>query len=271
LKIIETGGAKIPVLGFGTYGIKEVQATVEAAVAMGYRHVDTAQFYDNEAEVGLALAAASVPREAIFVTTKVWPDHYEPGVFERSVDESVTKLGGSPIDLLLLHWPSKDRPLAETIGLLNAVADRGLARHIGVSNFTSKLMAEAVQLSPRPIVMNQVECHPLIDQSAVLAAARQLGIAVTAYSPLAVGRVFKEARLRRIGEAHGKNAGQIALRWLVDQDILAIPGSSNLEHVAANFAIFDFELTDAERREIDALRRPDGRITDPKELAPEWD
>lgn len=270
---VTTQGVRIPALGFGTFRLegRDAERMVAAALEMGYRHVDTAQMYGNEAEVGRGIAASGVPRGEIWLTTKIWPDNFRDGALQRAAEQSVRRLGTEP-DLLLLHWPSPSVPLSETIGALNDARRRGLAAHVGISNFTTGLIREAVAASEAPLLVDQVEYHPYLDQSAVLAELRKHGMALIAYAPIAHGQVFRDETLRRIAEAHGKSPGQVTLRWLVQQDgVLAIPKSSREEHARANLAIFDFELSEAEMAEIAGLARPDGRIIDPAGVAPDWD
>lgn len=271
---VSAAGATIPSLGFGTFELDRREATdaVATALEVGYRHVDTAQIYGNEAEVGGAIADSDIAREHIWLTTKVWPENFAPPEFRPSVEKSLDRLGVDYVDLLLLHWPNDDVPLAETIEQLNDVRREGLAHQIGVSNFPSALLAEAAALSDAPLATNQVEYHPFLSQSAVLSEARNRGMALTAYSPLARGEVFEDATLGDIGEAHGKHAGQVALRWLIQQDgVIAIPRSADPDHIASNFEIFDFELTDAEVERITGLTAAHRRLIDPKGLAPDWD
>jgi 2,5-diketo-D-gluconate reductase B len=272
--IVEANGARIPALGFGTWRLAgaTAQRLVEAALAIGYRHIDTAQMYGNEAEVGAALRASGVPRAEVFLTTKIWPDRFRKGQLERAAEESVRRLGVGRVDLLLLHWPSPTIPLSETIPALNAVRAAGLTSHIGVSNFTTRMIDEAVRLSAAPLVTNQVEYHPFLSQRRVLDACRAYGLSLTAYCPIARGRVFEDTTLRRIGARHGKDPAQVALRWLVQQaGVIAIPRSSKEEHARANFAIFDFELDAQEMAEIHALARPGGRIVSVGGVTPIWD
>lgn len=271
---VNANGASIPALGFGTWELagSTAQRMVEAALAIGYRHLDTAQIYGNEAEVGAGFHASGLPRDSVFVTTKVWPDRFRAGELQRSVEESLKKLRLDAVDLLLLHWPNPEVPLAETIAALNEVAERGWSRHIGISNFTTAMIEEAVRLSARPLATNQVEYHPYLGQRKVYAACRRHGLALTAYCPLARGRVFQDPRLRNIAERHGKTAGQVALRWLVQQEgVIAIPRSSRPEHARANFALFDFALSEGEMAEIAALAEPGGRLVDVAGLSPRWD
>jgi diketogulonate reductase-like aldo/keto reductase len=271
---VQANGAVIPALGFGTWELRgaHAQEMVEQALAIGYRHIDTAQMYGNETEVGAAIRTSGLPRDDIFLTTKVWPDRFKRGDFERSVEESLARLKVACVDLLLLHWPSSTVPLAETIPALDAVRERGLARHVGVSNFTLALLEETLKIARSPIVTNQVEYHPFLSQAPLLGMLRPRGISMTAYCPLARGRVFSDPTLRRIAESHGKGPGQIALRWLVQQEgVIAIPRSSKLEHIQANRAIFDFTLSVEEMATIDALSQQRGRIVNVTGLAPHWD
>jgi diketogulonate reductase-like aldo/keto reductase len=241
------------------------------ALDIGYRHIDTAQMYDNEREVGAAIAASAVPRDEIWLTTKIWPDTFRDGALQRAAQESVRRLGTVP-DLLLLHWPNPSVPLAETMRALNEAKRRGFARHIGVSNFTVALIQEALALSEEPLIVDQVEYHPYLRQDAVLEELRARDMALIAYSPLAKGRVFGDPTLKRIGARHGKAPGQVALRWLIQQPgVAAIPRSSREANAKANLEIFDFALAEAEMAEIFALAHPGGRQIDPAGMAPRWD
>jgi 2,5-diketo-D-gluconate reductase B len=233
---------------------------VEQALRLGYRHIDTAEIYDNEAAVGEGLRASAVKRNDIFVTTKIWPAHYAPLELERAARECLARLRLSEVDLLLLHWPNPQIPLAETVGALNKVKRNGLARHIGVSNFNSAQLDAAVKVSTEPLVCNQFECHPFLDQSKLIAACRAHGLAVVAYSPIAQGKVRDSDALARIGKAHGKTAAQISLRFLVQQDIVVIPRTSKVERLSENAAIFDFALSEREMAEISRLAHRDGRL-----------
>lgn len=271
--LVAANGASIPALGFGTWQLPGDVArdSVQAALEIGYRHIDTAQIYGNEAEVGAGLARSGVPRDEVFLTTKVWTDRYQDGALQRSVQDSLKKLGTDHLDLLLLHWPNPAVPLEETIKALNAVRDNGLTRDIGVSNFPVKTLRQAIEFSRAPLVTNQVEYHPLLDQSVVKAELDAHDMALTAYSPIAQGKVADEPVIRAIAEAHGKTPSQVALRWLIQQDgVIAIPRSSKKARIAENFDVFDFTLDEAEMARISALRSKAGRITSPS-FAPEWD
>lgn len=269
---LDTKGAHIPILGLGTWELRgrECARLVEQAIRLGYRHIDTAQMYGNEREVGEGIRASGIKRSEVFVTTKVAPDHLAPGLLERSVKESIGHLRLGEIDLLLLHWPNKGIPLNETIDALVRVKREGLVRNIGVSNYTVALIEEAAKLSEERLVCNQIECHPYLDQSKVIAACRAHDMAVIAYSPIAKGNTTDDVVLVRIGKAHGKTPAQVSLRYLIQQGIGAIPRTSKVERLAENIAIFDFELTDAEMAAIAKLARPDGRIVD-WAWSPQWD
>jgi diketogulonate reductase-like aldo/keto reductase len=247
------------------------QSLVERALELGYRHIDTAQAYRNEQDVGAALTATGVPRDEIFLTTKVWVDQFAQGDLQRSVDGSLKRLKVPQVDLLLLHWPKPKPTLAETMAALNDVCDRGLTRAIGLSNFPSALMAKAQAASEAPIATNQVEYHPYLSQKALVAKARALGSTITAWSPLAQGKVADDPVLAEIGEAHGKTPGQVTLRWQVQQGVATIPRTRNPARLAENFDIFDFALSDAEMTRIFALARPDGRLGNWLDPAFEWD
>ena len=261
---VSANGAKMPVLGLGTWDLRGRTCVrmVEQALRLGYRHIDTAEMYDNEREVGEGLHASGIKRGDVFLTTKVWPSHFAPRELERAARVSLARLRLREVDLLLLHWPNPQIPLADTLGALCKVKREGLARHIGVSNFTVKLLAEAVRLSTEPLVCDQIECHPFLDQSKVIAACRKHDIAVVAYSPIARGNARNDKLLARIGAAHGKTAAQVCLRYLVQQDIVVIPRTSKEQRLSENAAIFDFALSAAEMREIAALARSDDRIVD---------
>lgn len=266
--------ATIPALGFGTFRMPgaDVLRIVPHALKLGFRHVDTAQIYGNEGEVGEAVAASGVARADIFLTTKVWVANYRHDAFLASVDESLAKLKTDHVDLLLLHWPNEAVPLAEQIGALNAVAEAGKARHIGVSNFNTALMAEAIRLSKAPIVTNQIEYHPYLDQTKVIEAARRAGLAVTAYYGMADGRVFTDPILQDIAARHHKSVAQVVLRWLVQQPgIVALSKTVGEARAAENLAVFDFELPEIDMAAIHALAVAGGRLVSPAGLAPNWD
>jgi 2,5-diketo-D-gluconate reductase B len=269
---VEANGAKIPAIGLGTWELRgrTCARLVEQALRLGYRHIDTAQVYENEREVGEGLRASGVRREEVFITTKVWTSHFAPHDLERSTKESLNKLRLTEVDLLLLHWPNPRVPLSETLEALAHVHKLGMAKHIGVSNFPVALIEEAVEKCPAPLVCDQVEYHPYLDQTKVRAACARHGMAVVAYSPVAKGRVKSDELLAGIGKAHRKSAAQVCLRWLVQQGVCAIPRTSRLERLSENLEIFDFELSEAEMGEISAMGSRDGRLTD-FGFAPKWD
>ena len=268
------GAAHIPPVGLGTWDLRGriCRKMVEEALRLGYRHIDTAEMYDNEREVGEGLRASGIDRNQVFITTKVWPSHFAARDLERSAKESLSRLRLAAVDLLLLHWPNPQIPLSETIAALCRVKRIGLAHNIGVSNFTVALIEQAIKLAEEPLVCNQIEMHPFLDQSKVIAACRQRGISITAYSPIARGRVHNHPVLARIGQVHGKTAVQVSLRYLVQQEIAVIPRTSRSERLAQNLAIFDFELSPAEMAEIASLATRAGRIVDyAYSGSPKWD
>jgi 2,5-diketo-D-gluconate reductase B len=269
---VEAGGARIPAIGLGTWELRgrACARLVEQAIKLGYRHIDTAQIYENEREVGEGIRASGVRRDQVFVTTKIWTTHFAPHDLERSTKDSLAKLRLAEVDLLLLHWPNAQVPLQETLGALAHVKTLGMARHIGVSNFTVALLDQAVAACSEPLVCDQVEYHPYLDQAKLREACARLGMALVAYSPVAKGRVKADQTLARIGARHGKTAAQVCLRWLMQQNVAAIPRTSRIERLSENIEIFDFELSDDEMRQIFALASPKGRLTD-FGFAPKWD
>ena len=272
MQFVEANGAKIPAIGLGTWELRgrTCARLVEQALKLGYRHIDTAQAYDNEREVGEGLRASKVRRDEVFVTTKIWTTHFAPNDLERSTRESLTRLRLTEVDLLLLHWPNPQVPLAETLGALAHAKELGMARHIGVSNFTVALVDEAVAACPEPLVCDQVEYHPYLDQTKVREACARHGMAVVAYSPVAKGRVKKDETLARIGRAHGKTPAQVCLRWLVQQRVAAIPRTSRIERLSENIDIFDFALSEDEMQQIFRMGTARARLTD-YGFAPKWD
>src|SRR6202041_958448 len=272
MQFVEANGARIPAIGLGTWELRgrACARLVEQALRLGYRHIDTAQVYENEREVGEGLRASGIPRDELFVTTKVWTTHFAPNDLERSTKESLSKLHLSEVDLLLLHWPNPRVPLRETLGALAHVRKLGMTRHIGVSNFTVALIEEAVAACPEPLACDQVEYHPYLDQTKVLQACAGQGMAVVAYSPVAKGRIKNDRTLARIGQGHGKSAAQVCLRWLVQQNVAAIPRTSKIERLSENLDIFDFALSDEEMGRISRMGSAKGRLTD-YGFAPKWD
>lgn len=269
---VKTHGAEIPALGFGVFRMSEaeVEAVIPAALETGFRHFDTAQIYRNEAVLGRALAGAGAKRDDLFLTTKVWVDNYSADRFAASVDESLEKLGVEQVDLLLAHWPGNTVPVAQQVEWLNAVQAMGKTRFIGVSNYNRAQLREAIAASASPIVTNQIEMHPYLDQSAMIAFAEESGTALTAYYGMADGALPRDALIGRIAARHGKTAAQVGLRWLVQRGFVALSKTAKPARLAENFAIFDFTLSDEEMAAISGLTRPDGRIVSPEDLAPDW-
>jgi len=265
-------GANIPLLGLGTWDIRGAvcKRIVEQAIRLGYRHIDTAQAYENEREVGEGVRNSGVPRDQLFVTTKVWWTQLAPADLLRTTRESLLRLRLDYVDLLLIHWPNSSVPLDQTIAALCKAKRDGMARNVGVSNFTTALIDQAVQYSTEPLATNQVEMHPYLDQSKVIAACEANGMAVTAYSPIMRGGAGGDPMLAKIAGAHEKSAAQVCLRYLVQQGVVAIPRTSKLERLTENSGIFDFELSPAEMSAVKALAKPDGRLVSPS-WAPEWD
>lgn len=274
MQTIDANGAQLPVLGFGTWELRgdDAYRMVRSALEIGYRHIDTAQMYGNEAEVGRALADSGIARDEVFVTTKIWPDRFRSGDLQQAAAESLRRLGLDAVDLLLLHWPNPRVPLAETLAALVDVKRSGHARHIGVSNFTTGLLDQALSLCDEPLSVNQVEYHPYLNQQAVLEQVRANGMGLTAYCPLSRGEVFRDPTLQGIAADHGRTPGQVTLRWLLQQDgVSAIPRTRSADHAASNFAVFDFTLSASEMAAIHALSRSRGRLVAPAGVAPQWD
>jgi diketogulonate reductase-like aldo/keto reductase len=270
--VVEVKGARIPAIGLGTMTLKGdicVEAVV-AALKMGYRHIDTAVLYDNEAEVGEGIRKSGVPRDQIFLTTKVRHTELGPGAFEASVEGSLRRLGVPHVDLLLIHWPHPDMPPPVYIPALCKAKRNGQTRHIGVANFTIALLEQAEKLADEPIVNNQIETHPFLDHRTILAYCKGRGISVTGYCPLGRGRIPGNALLERIAKTHNKSEAQIALRFLVQEGVIPIPRTAAPEKLKANVDIFDFLLADSEMTEIRNLAEPGGRIVNPPQ-APKWD
>jgi 2,5-diketo-D-gluconate reductase B len=265
-------GANIPLLGLGTWDIRgdACKRIVEQALRLGYRHVDTAQAYENEREVGEGVRNSGVPRDQIHVTTKVWWTQLAPADLLRSTRESLARLKLDYVDLLLIHWPNPSVPLDHTIAALCKAKREGMTKYVGISNFPTALIDRAVQYSTEPLATNQVEMHPYLDQSKVLAACKANGISVTAYSPIVRGKAGDDPVLQKVGRAHKKSAAQVCLRFLLQQEIIAIPRTSKVERLSENSEVFDFELSPAEIAEIRGLAKPDGRMISPS-WAPEWD
>lgn len=271
MQVIDAKGFKIPIIGLGTWTLqgRDCARLVEQAIRVGYRHIDTAQMYGNEREVGEGVRASG-KRAEVVVTTKIQPSLLVPRDVERSVKESLAQLRLDVIDLLLIHWPNPRVPLVETLGAMAKLKREGYTRAIGVSNFTVTLLDEANKVSSEPLVCDQVECHPYLDQDKVFAACRRHGMAMVAYSPIARAQAKGDELLARIGQAHDKSAAQVCLRWLTQQGIVVIPRTSKIERLEENLNILDFDLSDAEMKDIAGLARRGGRIVD-WSWSPKWD
>src|SRR3954465_13976076 len=270
LRAVKIQGTTVPKLGFGTWQIEgpACQGAVEDALAIGYRHIDTARAYGNEREVGRGVEAGGVSHRELFLTTKIWRDEDAPDDLRRAAEDSLQNLQVNCVDLLLLHWPNPDFPLEETLGALVGLRDDGLIKHLGVSNFPPGLLREALKVAP--IFADQVEFHPFLRQDELLELSVEKDFTVTAYSPLARGKVPADPTLTEIGEAHGKTAGQVALRWLpAPPQVGATPKAPGPERRVENFDVFDLRLSDEDRARIDAL--PKGRREIDPGFAPDWD
>jgi diketogulonate reductase-like aldo/keto reductase len=272
MQVVEAHGCRIPQIGLGTMTLKGdicVQA-VKTALQLGYRHIDTAWFYGNEKEVGEGLRQSGVKIEDIILCTKVRETHLEPDKFRQSLDESLANLKLPYVDLLLIHWNNKDIPFKTSIGALCKAKKDGFAKHVGVANFTSKMLDEAWAVTTEPLVCNQIEVHPFINQDKVLAASKKHGMAVVAYVPIARGKVPGADAVERIGKAHGKTAAQVSLRYLVQLGLCAIPRTANPAHLKENLEVFDFKLSDGEMAELKKLNATGMRVVNPPH-APVWD
>lgn len=274
MNYLEIKGARLPVIGFGTWSLRgwRGRRAIARALALGYRHLDTAQIYDNEEDVGHALRASGVARDEVFLATKLRRENLRGDTVRRSAEASLRRLGTDYIDLLLIHWPSEDVPLAETLAVMAELRAAGKARFIGVCNFNARLLAEAVETHGADLLCNQVEYHPFVSQRTVREAAHRLGLALVAYSPVARGRVDRDPTIRAIASRYGKTPAQIALRWLIEQaGVVAIPKAADRTHAAENLDIFDFTLAAEDRAAIGKLPTADGRIQGREPGMPDWD
>jgi 2,5-diketo-D-gluconate reductase B len=270
-KTLSIQGITIPRLGFGTFRMPggDCQSVVESALALGYRHIDTATMYDNEDAVGAAIAASGLPRASLFVTTKVWHDQLAPVAIRKALDTSLAKLKLGHVDMYMVHWPSGAMDMADVMQTLVAVREEGLARSIGVCNFNLPMLKHAVENIGAPIAALQVEYHPFLDQSRLLSYLRDKGIGLTAHAPLAQGRAAKDEVLSRIGRKHGVSAAQIAIAWLLDQDgVMAIPKAQRPESQQSNLDAWAIQLDDEDRATITALPKYLRYVNPP--FAPDW-
>ncbi len=248
-------GCEMPLLGLGTWELRGTQCTevVKRALDMGYRHIDTAHMYKNQDAVGQGLRQSGIDREDVFITTKIWQDalHYDQVM--KQFQTCLDLLEVTYVDLLLIHWPNDAVPLEETLRAFDEIQATGRTRHIGVSNFSNTQLDQAIQLAQAPIYTNQVECHVGQFQESVWQHCRAHEVVVTAHRPLAVGAAANDATLTEIGAAHNKSAAQVALRWLVQRNIVAIPKASSEAHLRDNMDIFSWTLDEAEMQRIDRL------------------
>lgn len=264
----------LPPIGLGTFRLHDqaVIDSVKSALELGYRHIDTASFYDNEEAVGKALRESAIAREELFVTTKVWHDSLEGNQVIESIKASLRRLGLEYLDLVLIHWPSPgdEVPMEDYMGALDQAREQGLTRHIGVSNFT---MAQVDQALAGPggkhMVTNQIEVHPYLANRKVVEHCQNKGLDVTGYMPLAVGKVMQDPVLTEIGQAHNASPAQIALAWVARRGIVVIPSSTKPAHQKANLEAMKIQLSEEEMRRIDALDKGE-RIANP-DFAPHWD
>lgn len=265
-------GIDVPEIGLGTYKLHDRECTnaVRMALDIGYRHIDTAQMYKNEREIGQAISVSTVPREDIFLSTKIWHTNLDQEDVLQTTEESLRNLDTPYVDLLMIHWPNEQYDLRKTIESMLVLRDQGKAMNIGVSNFPLSLLKKVNEEIRAPIFCNQVEFHPYLDQLDLLDYVIENEILLTAYSPLAQGKVEEDEVLQEIAENHGKTPTQISLRWLIEQEnVVAIPKASSQEHLELNFDIFDFELTDDEFERIDMIDKST-RLVNPS-FAPNWD
>ncbi len=265
-------GIDVPEIGLGTHRLfgKDCEKTVTEAIDIGYRHIDTAQIYENEKEIGDAIQSSHVDREELFLTTKIWHTNLDHDEVLQSVEESLEQLRTPYVDLLLIHWPNSQYDIEQTFRAMLALKDQGKALNPGISNFPLNLTLEVVEDLRIPILTNQVEFHPFLGQFDLLDLTYDYDFLITAYSPLAQGKVANNETLIEIGKEYGKTAAQVALRWLIEQEnVVAIPKASSRDHLAENIDIFDFQLSDEHFEQIDKLDKSQ-RIVNPN-FAPKWD
>lgn len=261
----------IPVLGFGTFRMPgdDCRAVVESALELGYRHIDTAAMYDNEAAVGQAIKHSGVPRDELFLTTKVWHDQLEPSALWKAFDQSIGKLAVDYVDLFMVHWPSPAMDMQGVMNALQSLRDSGRIRALGVCNFNMPMLREAIDTLGAPIAAVQVEYHPFLDQSRLLDYLNSKDIPMVAYAPLAQGRAANDPVLARIGLKHGATAAQIALAWLRGQGVVAIPKAQRRISQQANLNSLGIQLDDEDRQAIAGLPKNQRFVQPP--FAPDWD
>lgn len=253
---IEIQGVQVPRIGLGTWDLSgaEAERAVESALELGYRHIDTAEMYRNESEIGRALRRASIPREELFLVSKVWSNHLRAEQVIEAGRHSLERLRCEYLDLYLIHWPSDAVPIEATMEGMDALVDEGTVKRIGVSNFSVSQLERASEVAQHSLLTNQVRFNPRYRQDEMVEFCNQEGILLTAYTPLAKAHLTREPILQEIAEKHDKTPLQVALRWLLQQgNVSAIPKSSQRQHLKENLAVFDFVL------DADDLARIDGR------------
>lgn len=257
-------GTEMPMIGLGTWTLRgaEGERAVEKALDLGYRHIDTAEGYNNQPAIGRALAASPVPREELFITSKVSRENLRYDDVLAACDETLAELGTDYLDLYLIHWPNRHIPMRETFRALTELHQQGKVREIGVSNFTIAHVREARDVSETAIAVNQVEYHPYLNQTELLEYCQQQGVALEAYSPLARGEVFQDPQLKDLAEKQGRSVSQIVLKWMFDKGIVLIPRSTSRRHLQANLDLFDWELDPAVREGIEGIEK-ERRLIDP--------
>ena len=255
--------AEMPMLGLGTWKNRDpaaCSASVATALETGYRHIDTAQAYNNEAAVGDGIEQAAVDREDVFLATKIWIDNLSYDNVLETADASLDRLGVDSVDLLYVHWPSRTYDAEDTLAAFNELYDRGKIDRVGVSNFEPAQLAEAIALSDAPIFANQIEVHPLLQQEELREVCADHGIELVAYSPLARGAVFDVPEITAIADDHGVSPAQISLAWLRHHEITAIPKATGADHIRDNWASLSVSLSDAEITAIDNIETTDRRV-----------
>ncbi len=265
-------GIYVPEIGIGTYQLHgdQCKKAVRMALNIGYRHIDTAQMYKNERQIGEAIHVSNIGREKLFLTTKIWHTNLAADDVLQSTEQSLRNLDTEYVDLLLIHWPNENYSLEKTIEAMLVLRDQGKAMNIGVSNFPLPMLKKANEELRAPLFCEQVEFHPFLDQLDILDYAIENDIMLTAYAPLAQGKAANDKTLMQIGKSYNKSAAQIALRWLIEQEnVVAIPKGSSRNHLEENFNIFDFELSDEDFQRIDDLDKS-SRVVNPS-FAPEWE